>query len=229
MSEVCEGYNGSVRNLIIPERPCWGSCCFGELHTRNLLQSVGFGLQSEGMIRNASRACGAPFPNLLRAQPLVFIAGHPLTSRLVVQWRFCLSPVDPAPSFLLLLLKHKVDLGSDSRKGLEYSIYYGRETKWRLFQLLFQEWGLANSWHWCIFIPRSFSAAACLSVCRGAASPCLVWCSHHWQQETSDTWAQVCVEPWSTQYLSWHHCPLQSPHSVCWCCFAVKLSSLVFP
>lgn len=128
MSEVCEGYNGSVRNLIIPERPCWGSCCFGELHTRNLLQSVGFGLQSEGMIRNASRACGAPFPNLLRAQPLVFIAGHPLTSRLVVQWRFCLSPVDPAPSFLLLLLKHKVDLGSDSRKGLEYSIYYGRET-----------------------------------------------------------------------------------------------------
>lgn len=181
------------------------------------------------MIRNASRACGAPFPNLLRAQPLVFIAGHPLTFQVSRAVEVLSRSCRPCSFLPFTPPEAQSRLGVWQQEGIGILNLLWEGNKVKTFSTSFSGTRFSKLLALVYFhTPFFLCSCLCLSVCRGAASPCLVWCSHHWQQETSDTWAQVCVEPWSTQYLSWYHCPLQSPHSVCWCCFAVKLSSLVF-
>ena len=118
-----------VKNSIIPERLSYTFCYFLDLQTRKLLESVGFGLQSEDPISNASRVCGKPMSKPTRISTLCLpiwpSSDLPKSVSKVscAVRRFCLGPVDPAPSFLFPPhpRKPKVDLGSGSGKGLKDS------------------------------------------------------------------------------------------------------------
>lgn len=120
-----------VRNLIIPERPSCTFCYLLDLQSRKLLESIGFGLQSEDLISNASRVCGKPVPKPTQiSTPCLHIWLSSALPKSVSQvscavHRFCLRPGNPTLSFLFLPhpRKPKVVLGSGSEKGFKDSIH----------------------------------------------------------------------------------------------------------